>query len=388
MSRILSIDEYAEANPAAASEAAKRAPAEPAPAQPFTCWPPSQFLAWEEPPGSHYLLPKYLSREQITSIIGPPGVGKSRLLLWLAICQILRRLWCGLETGGEPQLWCMLGDENSIGRLQHDLKRMLAVLDPDERESVERFLRIQAVITPDDGDLDLQDDAISMRVIATLEALKPGVVTFDPLTSFYGGDLSKPGDMKQAVRLIQSTVNKGCRGAATVLSHHARVGRANTIQAVGFDAGNFASGGKALLARSRCVINLVEADEKGTGNVLVACAKANDCRKFEPRAVLFDPETSTYTVDGDFSLDRWKAVVDGKVASAEGLCTLKDVVEAIRDGYTRTGQLVDHLGTTLDAKKRTVHRHIKAAMKSDYAKQVTRGNYILGPKANLILEAK
>ena len=69
---------------------------------PYTIWRPSQFLDWKEPPGSHLLLPAYLSKGQLTTLIGLGGLGKTRLALYLAICQILGRPWCGIETGGEP----------------------------------------------------------------------------------------------------------------------------------------------------------------------------------------------------------------------------------------------------------------------------------------------
>ena len=57
--------------------------------KPLNVWRPSQFLSWHEPPGSHFLLPAYLSRGELTTLIGQGGVGKTRLSLWLAVCQIL-----------------------------------------------------------------------------------------------------------------------------------------------------------------------------------------------------------------------------------------------------------------------------------------------------------
>jgi hypothetical protein len=54
------------------------------------------------------------------------------MALRLAICQILGRPWCGLETEGEPVKWLFLGDENGIARLKEDLRRMFSTLTPAE----------------------------------------------------------------------------------------------------------------------------------------------------------------------------------------------------------------------------------------------------------------
>src|SRR5262245_1333891 len=79
--------------------------------KPLTIWKPSQFLQYVEPANNHLVLPAYLSKGSITSMIGQGGLGKSRLALWLAVSQITGKPWCGLETGGDPQRWLFLGDE-------------------------------------------------------------------------------------------------------------------------------------------------------------------------------------------------------------------------------------------------------------------------------------
>src|SRR5205814_10503090 len=94
--------------------------------RPLNIWRPSQFLQWTEPSGIHLLLPAFFTLGELSTLIGQGGLGKTRLTLWLAICQILGRAWCGLETGGEPKKWLFLGDENSIARTKEDLQRMFS----------------------------------------------------------------------------------------------------------------------------------------------------------------------------------------------------------------------------------------------------------------------
>jgi RecA-family ATPase len=169
-------------------------PADAKPAlKPLNIWRPSRFLQWTEPPDSHLLLPAYVSKGELTSFIGQGGLGKTRLALWLAIDQILQRPWCGLDTGGEPQKWLLLGDENSVIRYKTDLERILSNLTEGERKKVDEFLRLQAILDADDADLNLGDRKTLERVRLTIESLIPGCIIADPLVNFAPGDISKPG---------------------------------------------------------------------------------------------------------------------------------------------------------------------------------------------------
>src|SRR5262249_36854640 len=161
---------------------------------------------------------------------------------WLPICQITGREWCGIPTAGEPQKWLILGDENSIARIKSDLQRILANLTDAERVRVDEFLRLQAIVSIDDTDLNLGDATTHARIMATIESVSPGAIVADPLSNFAPGDISKPGDMKEAIRLFASTVRRPAPLAALVILHHARPGRQNIAQGVGWDAGNFGSG--------------------------------------------------------------------------------------------------------------------------------------------------
>ena len=80
----------------------------------LSVWPPSQILAYDIPPGQDLLGTGYVRKGELTTLLGMGGLGKTRLALWLAICQITGREWCGLPTGGEPQRWLLISNENSL----------------------------------------------------------------------------------------------------------------------------------------------------------------------------------------------------------------------------------------------------------------------------------
>jgi hypothetical protein len=352
-----------------------------APIKPLNIWRPSQFLNWVQPPGSHLLLPAYLSKGELTTLIGQGGLGKTRLALWLAICQILGRLWCGLQTIGEPVKWLFLGDENSIARLKEDLQRMFSILTSEEIARVDEFLRLPALVEMEDYDVWLGDATTQARIAATVEQEQPGVVVTDPLGNFAPGDISKPGDMKEAIRTLRGIIRRAAPQAAELLLHHARTGRQNIAQGVGWDAANFASGGKALFSAARCQINLMPGKADDDTRLVLHCAKANNCQRFETRGLIFDPQTFTYTIDPDFDADAWLADVEGLARSGHSLCSVADVVSAVQDGYTTTTALVEHLGEAYAASKRTAERLISKTLKAEGIKQLTRGRYILGRKA-------
>jgi hypothetical protein len=352
-----------------------------APIKPLNIWKPSQFLDWVEPPGSHLLLPAYLTKGELTTLIGQGGLGKTRLALWLAICQILGRPWCGLESGGEPMKWLFLSDENSIARLKEDLQRMFSTLAPGETARVDEFLRLPALVETDDCDVWLGDTLTQARVASTLEAERPGAIVADPLANFAPGDISKPGEMKEAIRTLRAIIRHTAPKAAVTLLHHARTGRQNIAQGIGWDAANFASGGKALFAAARCQINLMPAKPDDDTRLVLHCAKANNCPRFETRGLIFDPQTRTYAVDPDFDADAWLAEVEGRARSGQSLCTVADVVSAVGDGYATTKALVEHLGDAYQTSKRTAERLISKTLKAEGIKQLARGRYMLGRKA-------
>jgi hypothetical protein len=354
--------------------------------KPLKIWRPSQFIEWTEPPGSHLLLPAYLTKGALTSMIGQGGVGKSRLALWQAICQILRREWCGLQTGGDPVKWLFLGDENSVARLKHDLERMLSTLTTEQIARVEEFLRLPALIEVDDYDVWLGDPLTQARVAKTIETEKPGAIVADPFSNFAPDDISKPGPMKEAIRLVLAITRRTAPNAAVELLHHARTGRQSIAQGVGWDAGNFAFGGKALFASSRCQMNVMPGKADDDTRLVLSCAKSNNCRKFQTRGLIFDQETCTYSVDPDFDPDAWLADVEGRARSGQSLCTVVEVTSAVRDGYTATKDLVAHLTEACATSKSTVERLIRRAVENEAIKPITRGKFMLAQKSARYLE--
>ncbi|MBP6708855.1 MAG: AAA family ATPase [Candidatus Accumulibacter sp.] len=352
--------------------------------KPFTIWTPSQFLEWKPPADSCLLGDSLIDRGEFTSFLGIGGLGKSRLTLWLAICQITGREWCGLPVHGEPVIWLFLAPENGIRRWQADLGGMLGTLNEDERAKVEEFLRGYAMTLDEDGDLCLSNPSTCARLATTLSTVAPGAIVFDPFADMIDGDENKNQDMVSTLRALRAIVSKSAPNAASIIVHHSRTGASNVIQAGdNFNAGNFARGAKALYSRVRCEIQLAPADKDDPNRLLLSCGKASNGPKFAPRGILFDPETMSYSIDPDFDLDDWRNNVEGKrtataVSIADLVATVAGTYKPGEDVTTKTVfEEFKAIGVTL----RTVQRKLRDAVEAGYLKDGSkRGTWRLGSK--------
>jgi energy-coupling factor transporter ATP-binding protein EcfA2 len=360
--------------------AAGQADGELVPVAPLTVWSPSQVLAWQEPPGMNLLGP-WLRKGELTVVFGPPGIGKSRLFgLWLPICQIVGQPFCGLATGGDPQTWLVIGNENNIARQKSDLEKMLAVLSEAQRAAVERHLRIHVLRTFEDGDLALGSVESAARLRETLTAEKPGGISFDPVSALVDGDEVKPGDVRLMLKTLHNILRPVCPDAALLLIAHAKVGREAVAQSGLYDAGNYGRGPKTYLMAARCVMNLKPGDNENETRLVLENSKCNNGPLFQTRGLIFDPGTGLYSVDSDFDREAWQADVAGRKTAS--VVTVAEVVRLVKGGTCSTEQIVAALSKDYGISSKTVQRRIGEAKTQGWIEPtIPRGNWIPTKKA-------
>jgi RecA-family ATPase len=78
---------------------------------------PDEILAMKFNPEDRYLLDGILSKGQPMTLIGPGGVGKSRLLLQLAAAMVSGRDFIGIPLPQRRLRWLFLQTENSNPRV-------------------------------------------------------------------------------------------------------------------------------------------------------------------------------------------------------------------------------------------------------------------------------
>ena len=352
----------------------------------YTIWSPSQFFAFKIDPSAILLGDGYLERGEWTSLVGIGGLGKTRLLLWLCICQITNRKWCDLQTKGTPQKCLLLSTESGLRRWKTDLEKIYSILTQEEKNLVESNLRLLALTPDEEGDLNLGDPANVERLKATLKTENPGIIGFDPFADMVDGDENKTVDMVTTLRTLKQIHRTSAPNAAAIIVHHARTGSGNIVQAGNlFAQGNFGRGAKALYSRVRCELQLAPGDKDNANLLVLACGKSNNGEKFAPRGIVFDSNNFTYSVDEDFDLEAWRSDVDGKRDYKSA--TIADVVNVVRDlckhtgDEVKAGEICDKAHATTAASTRTIKTRIKEALKAGYLRNgKVKGAYGLGSK--------
>jgi hypothetical protein len=353
--------------------------------QRYAVWPPSQFIAYIADPAAMLLGEGFIEKSEWTSLVGIGGLGKTRLLLWLCICIITGREWCGIKTTGRSQKCLLLSTESGLRRWKTDLEAIYRVLTSEERVLVESHLRLLALTPEEEGDLNLGDPESVARLGVTLEAEAPDFIGLDPFADMVDGDENSTADMVKSLRTLRTVHRKYAPQAAIVIVHHARTGPANVAQAGNnYAAGNFGRGAKALYSRVRCELQLAPGHSDDSNLLVLACGKANNCEKFKARGLVFNPETFAYTVDETFDLDAWRADVSGQLSGKT--VSIADVVESVRilcphatDTVT-TKDLVEHVKDATGAGIRTIKDRLREAVEVKYLRQPRHGFYALGSK--------
>ena len=86
----------------------------------MTIWTPSQFLAYEDDPQDIVLSNGYLGKGSPCVLCGPPGIGKSRIILQMAIKSVLGQEFLGWDTNASGLKWLIFQNENGNKRIKSD----------------------------------------------------------------------------------------------------------------------------------------------------------------------------------------------------------------------------------------------------------------------------
>jgi hypothetical protein len=354
--------------------------------RPFTIKSPNEFLDANFDHLNSLLGNGIIRLGMLVSMIGPPGVGKTRSVLWMCLCMITGRKFCGLDTTNKPPKILFLSSENGELRWQTDLRKYRASFSDSDWKMINEKLRIFALTPEEDSNMMLSEGDAVFRLDMTLDAEKPDFIVFDPFANMVAGDENKNADVTQTLNILRKLVQKNCPLAAVMIIHHSRTGAANVAQAGdNFNAGNVARGGKALYGSVRAEVILMPGDREDETKLVLFCGKANDARKFKDRGVKFDPETFIYEEDPDFDVEAWRKDVNGKCGNASTL-SIKDVVEAVQELCPAPGDTVKmakikaKLDEVDEVHRSTIQKRITEAIKLGYLISKQRGVYRLGSK--------
>lgn len=241
---------------------------------------------------------------------GQGGLGKSRVALNIARNQVLGLPFAGLPTARRPLRHLMMGSENSIHRLQNDVRRMDAGLSTGDIAKLGAHVRLATLEGPEDTYIALTPANVE-RWRVTLEDWPPDVLWADPWGDLLDGDANGDEEARQAIGILRRLLRRVNKDAGLGILAHARTGARNIMQAIGYDAANFGKGSKALYSSARCVWNLAPGDETDNPPLVAVHAKSNDAPKEKPFALRLDVESMLYIRVEDFDLESWRADLAG-----------------------------------------------------------------------------
>jgi len=240
---------------------------------------PSECRGWEMPPGYQLVGDFHVTRGGITVIGGPPGLGKSRAALHLAMSGATGADWFGLPVHQKFKTF-ILQDENGRHRLKSDFGNV----DPE----MDEFIR---VTPPPEHGMRFDNEGFKEALRGELEDFKPGVVVIDPFTNVARD--SKQGDYSDAFIAIRECLPSGADEPAIIIVAHTRkpkVGeRTNGTALLNELLGSIKLG---AVARSAFVMQAATTDTTDN-RVVWNCCKNNDGDK--------GPRTAWRREDGVFA---------------------------------------------------------------------------------------
>lgn len=342
---------------------------------PFTILSAGELLQRDLPERVSVLGDGIITLGQLCSILGQGGTGKSRFAMQLAIFQILGREFAGFPTHQEPLKHLLIGTENSIHRQQGELRKMISKFTPEEKALIHEHLFFHVVESLDDAFINLGSDEIVAKWKLTLEQVLPDCIYVDPFGEVIIGDSNKDADVRHTLRQLTRICRRHSHDTAIVVIHHARTGRGNIAQAVGYDKGNYGIGSKALYSGVRSQINLAPADAEDTSRIVMSCGKSNDAKPFKPMGLRMDEATMHYEIDDSFDVQAWLDDVEGKrngKASA-----IADVVQVVGQGVNRYAEIARRVSADTACSVVTAKRRIKEATEGAYILKREDGTYIV-----------
>ena len=275
-----------------------------------------------------------LAPGQLMEVIGGSGLGKSRMMLNLAVNQVLGRDFAGLPTCRRPLKWLFYGNENGFYRFRNDLRQMLKFCNSEQRERLRGHIFLPTMARPKDVYVSFADEENRVKLKTTIRYRDADVVVLDPWGAVIDGDELDDGDVRKTIfeimDILAANVEKPTAG---IILNHSRNGARELADAAGFSAANYGKNSKAIFSVMRNVWNLRPAHiADQITKIELIHAKSSDFAAYEPRAVDFDPRTFTYDLDPAFDHVAWQYELERIKRDGSSLTS-----EQRTDAYKRQG---------------------------------------------------
>lgn len=229
------------------------------------CYAPSELRAYVPPPHQNMVGDYHLQRGAMSVLAGPPGCGKSRATLSLAVLGAQGAgTWFGHPIHTRFRT-LILQNENSLSRLHRD---MLQIGDKNELDDC---LRISA---PPPSGLALQNPAFRAELKAKLRDFEPGLLIVDPWNACVQDSMER--DFQEALLRLREVLVEVPGEPALLVVHHLRKPRGDDRHR-GRSLQHLVSGSYVMSSVPRSIFIMQPAsDDTEDARVVVTCAKNND----------------------------------------------------------------------------------------------------------------
>ena len=322
----------------------------------------------------NYFGDRIIAAGQNFTLLGPGGIGKSRIMLQMAICMITGKDFLDMPTHGTGKHWLFIQSENSNRRLHADLKHMMIQLrlTSAEWEQVNACLHIHTIENDEDAYLDLSNPDNAREVSGLIADYPSDFVVFDPLNTFTVGDLNSDQDMRAVVTEISKLVKKGNPNRVPMVVHHSLTGKTGAAKVVGWDKSSYGRNSKVLFNWTRAQVNFAPSDPDNNDVMVMSCGKASNGRPFPEVGVLFDGDAGIYRINPDFDGEAFRDSVGIEKAKPKGIAiAAQDVADLFEDTCDRK-TLVTRIMSASGCQKTRAYVAIEEAEK---AKVIIRGRF-------------
>lgn len=318
---------------------------------------PDQILEMTFDPSETYLFDGVFSKGQVMTLLGPGGIGKSRILLQLAAAMIVGKDFLETKMPARKLNWLFIQNENSARRLQADFQRLKSWTGDEAWQEVSAHIRIQTPEKYEDALLDLEHPTSKKLVESYIEQNQPDVVVFDPLYAFTSRSLNSDTTMRRLCILLNQVSRLGNEKCSVIVVHHTVTGKEGARKAVGWDRASYGRGSKALHSWTRGQINIAPGSSTDNHRLMVSCGKNSNGQEFKPFGIRLNPDTLIYEPDKDFSLEEWEARLNGEAdrLSPSSITTL------VAKGPVSKKELVDIVMEKFGCKKSVAYEAISKA---------------------------
>lgn len=330
-------------------------------------WDIDRLMNFTTPDHDNYLGDWLLSAGELALLVGPPDIGKSRVVNQLVFDILFgHQFW--LETipiHRNDLKIVIIQTENGARRLKRDFAAQLHGCSGAQRDVARKNLLFHVPSTVEDRDLGLDDPRNIDRLSKTVKRHKPDLVVLDPYGDLFAGDNENDAvQARQSVKAIFAVCQSYNPKTSILLIHHAKSGKGAAAQAIGWDTQTYARGSKALMSIARSQINIAPGDENSS-YLVISCGKNNNGPKFDPFAVQLNQETLRYRRIVDWNLEQWKASVnarDGQQKKFEQSVDPSEILNRLPEDGSEipTKGIVNEIMTWLDVSNKTVYRTLNS----------------------------